>query len=91
MRDALNLLIQVEKALEEKDLEQAQLLIGALKPLVAGNNVEQIIALQDRIREITFTAKDLRDASAKSLSEIRGQRNRAVSYSMIQDSLNGTS
>ena len=91
MLDAGNLLTRVEQALEEKNLEQAQRLIGTLKPFVVGNNVEQLIALQDRIRKITFTAKDLRAASANSLSEIRNQRNRAVRYTMMQDSLDNTS
>jgi len=80
---ALQLLKKAEVAVVAGDLEDADLAIQSLKPVLDLRRAEDILHLKSRIDSLSVGVREIRQRSATQLRELRQSRGGVEAYTVV--------
>jgi hypothetical protein len=84
MDKALTQLQSIEAAVADGDLELANNAAAKLKPLLIGENIDELLAVRKRIEALTLEVHQVRKQQSQTLKQIRQQRGGAAAYQDMQ-------
>lgn len=84
MQAALRLLANIESAVADGDLASANSAASDLKPLLVGRQIDELLAVRQRIAELTLGVKTIRSRNLDAIKELKSSRGGAAAYQAMQ-------
>ena len=81
---ALALLATIETAVAEGDLAGANHAAAELKPMLVGRQMDELLAVRQRIEKLTLGVKTIRSSKWDAIKELKSSRGGAAAYQAMQ-------
>ncbi|XOV81513.1 MAG: hypothetical protein ACFHXK_11570 [bacterium] len=87
LQSALCRIKEIESAVAAGDLEAANIAAQQLTPLLVSNNIDELLAMRERIESLTLGVKALQSQDIAQLRGVQQQRGGAQAYQAMQQSV----
>ncbi len=84
LQRALSHIKEIESAVAAGDLDAANVAAQQLTPLLVSEKIDDLLALRERVQNLTIGVKDLKAQDLAQLRGVQQQRGGAQAYQLMQ-------